>query len=71
MKRINYFWPCLAVMTSGSMFLTSALIHVEVGLPGRWIWQLYVQGIAFVAAVVYAIVAVAMNAARTLDGEDA
>ena len=69
MKRIDYFWPCLAVMISGSMFLTSALIHVEIGLPGRWIWQLYVHGIALVASVVYAIVAVAVNAARALNGD--
>ncbi len=69
MKRINCFWPCLAVMISGSMFLTSALIHVEIGLSGRWIWQLYVHGSALVASVVYAIVAVAVNAARDLDGD--
>jgi hypothetical protein len=69
MKRINYFWPCFAVMISGSMFLTSALIHVEIGLHGRWIWQLYVHGIALVASVVYVIVAVAVNAARALDGD--
>jgi hypothetical protein len=69
MKRIDYFWPLLAVVTSGSMFLTSALIHVEVGLPGRWIWQLYVHGLALVASVVYAIVVVTVNAARALDGD--
>jgi hypothetical protein len=71
MKRIDYFWPRLAVITSGSMFLSSALIHVVVGMPGLWIWQLYISGIALVASVLYAIVAVAINAARTLDGEDA
>lgn len=71
MKRIDYVYPRSAVIGSGVLFAYYLLLYTTKELSGRWIWLLFVSGIALVASVVYAIVAVAINAARTLDGEDA
>lgn len=69
MKRIDYFYPRSAVIGSAVLFVYYLLLYTTKELSGRWIWLLFVSGIALVASVVYAIVAVAVNTARALDGD--
>ena len=69
MKRIDYVYPRSAVIGSAVLFAYYLLLYTTKELSGRWIWLLYVSAVALVASVVYAIVAVAVNAARDLDGD--
>jgi len=71
MKRIDYFWPRIAAMSTALLYWLTVLVYVLVGLRGKWIWLLYGSIIALVASLLYAVVAIVINTIRTIDGEDA
>ena len=74
MKRANEFWPRMAVMGTALLYWILVLIHVLIGLRGRWIWLFYGSIVALVASVLYLLAVTVLNPwrkFRALDGEDA
>ncbi len=71
MKRIDYFWPRAAVQITGIVFVTQMLFELS-GIGTRkpgFEWVIYACASAFMASLMYAGAAIAINAWRSWRGQ--
>jgi len=64
MKRIDYFWPRAALKITGIVFISQILIDVLGFRKPEFYWVLPMCGLLFMAAIVWTLYAVVINAIR-------